>query len=249
MYDHLSGNLAITVVLGLLVIIAVSVHHQSLAEALGVALAFSIAAGLFLLSSVPRLHLPATLRSANAGEHQLITWAFRHNDITFFAVVAAIVIGYIFYSGFSGGIAFALAIIGVIAFTPYVINIYPLPDTTDYYFTVLHQPWLPAEKITLSSGKVIYGYVLSTNNSWFTVLRTKDRGIVYIPAGQVVRQAVCEPLSKYEPKQYPPLITFLYRKPAHIPACAKTPRRSAATPSRVRRSDPQAVYGRHGDGI
>src|SRR5262249_7733448 len=78
----------------------------------------------------------------------------------------------------------------------------------------------PAEKIVLNSGRVEYGYVLSTSDGWFTVLLTA-RTITYIPANHVAKRSVCQPATSAGPSLYPPLITTLYHRPRHIPACSE----------------------------
>jgi hypothetical protein len=79
--------------------------------------------------------------------------------------------------------------------------------------------WLPAEKIVLKSHHIYYGYVLTSDADWFTVLLANSRTIAYLPADDVVRRSVCQPIMTDQPKQYPPLIPWLYHPPAHLPAC------------------------------
>ena len=113
-----------------------------------------------------------------------------------------------------------IALIVAAIMLPYVYTIYPIPHHSDYYVGVLRSPWLPAEKIGLKSGGNYYGYTLSTSDGWFTVLLSKNRKIVYVPASQVVRQAVCETAGERKVPVLPPLITTFYARPPQIRVCA-----------------------------
>ncbi len=114
----------------------------------------------------------------------------------------------------------AIALVAAIAFFPYIYNIYPVPHRTEYYVGILRSPWLPAEKISLRSGRNYYGYALSADPDWFTVLLAKTRKIVYIHTDDVLRRSVCETLSQRKVPVEPPLITIFYAKPATIRPCA-----------------------------
>jgi hypothetical protein len=113
-----------------------------------------------------------------------------------------------------------IALVVTIAFFPYIYDIYPVPHRTEYYVGILRSPWLPAEKISLRSGRNYYGYTLSADQDWFTVLLARTRQIVYIHTDDILRRSVCEPLSQRKIPVEPPLITTFYRKPATIRACA-----------------------------
>jgi hypothetical protein len=113
-----------------------------------------------------------------------------------------------------------IALVTTIAFFPYIYNIYPVPHHTEYYVGILRSPWLPAEKLSLRSGRNYYGYALSADHDWFTVLLSKTRKIVYIHTDDIVRRSVCETLSQRKIPLERPLITTFYRKPATIRPCA-----------------------------
>ena len=83
-----------------------------------------------------------------------------------------------------------IAIVATIAFFPYVYNIYPVPHRTEYYVGILRSPWLPAEKISLRNGSNYYGYTLSADQDWFTVLLARTRKIVYVRTDEVLRRSV-----------------------------------------------------------
>ena len=85
---------------------------------------------------------------------------------------------------------------------PIVTPVYPVPRAIDFYVTTLRQPWLPLEKVTLTSGQSDYGYVLSYGNSWFEMLTESSRTIRYIPAREVAGRSVCQ----QQEAQYSPFI-------------------------------------------
>lgn len=113
-----------------------------------------------------------------------------------------------------------IAVVAGIAFFPYIYNIYPVPHRTEYYAGILRSPWLPAEKLSLRSGRNYYGYTLAADQDWFTVLLARTRTIVYIHTDDILRRSVCETLSERKIPVEPPLITTFYRKPATIRPCA-----------------------------
>jgi hypothetical protein len=113
-----------------------------------------------------------------------------------------------------------IALVATLAFFPYIYNIYPVPHRTEYYVGILRSPWLPAEKISLRGGRNYYGYTLSSDQDWFTVLLAKTRMIVYVHTDDILRRSVCETLGQRKIPVEPPLITTFYRKPATIRPCA-----------------------------
>jgi hypothetical protein len=81
----------------------------------------------------------------------------------------------------------------------------------------------------MHSGHTYYGYILSSDPTWDTVLLT-SRTIVYLHAGDVVRRSVCEPRKTPQPGSNPPLIPLLYTPPSPTPLCASS-RPITTTPS------------------
>lgn len=73
----------------------------------------------------------------------------------------------------------------------FIANLYSIPLTGDDVSTALHTPWLPPERITLKNHSTDVGYVLSTNDGWFTVLDEKTRTIEYIAGDEVETRTVC----------------------------------------------------------
>jgi hypothetical protein len=112
------------------------------------------------------------------------------------------------------------ALLIAVAFFPYIYNMYPIPHRTEYYVGILRSPWLPAEKFSLSSGRSYYGYALSTDQDWFVILLSKTRKIIYVPAHEVIHQAVCQTVSERQLPVEAPLITTFYAPPPVIRDCA-----------------------------
>jgi hypothetical protein len=195
---------------------------------------------LFSLRAVEPVSLPSPLRAAANDEAKLIPLFSRHVLEPAFpnhehqVVIATLVILMLFWIVISRAslrylgsfllpeevMTMAIALLAVVAFFPYIYNIYPVPHRTEYYVGVLRSPWLPAEKFSLKSGVSYYGYALSEDQDWFVVLLSKTRKIVYIPTPDVVRRRVCETLSQRQLPAEPPLITTFYAKPPSIPYCA-----------------------------
>ena len=90
--------------------------------------------------------------------------------------------------GFSGLIAATICILLV----PIFLYMYPFPINRAFYTQVIRQPWLPAQVITLDSGKRMIGYVLSNNESWLVVLNYTNRTIRYIPQHDVSALRICD---------------------------------------------------------
>lgn len=57
---------------------------------------------------------------------------------------------------------------------------------------VLYDVWLPHEAITLHSGRVEVGYVLSENANWISILRSGQRRLVLYRDAQVLKRAQCQ---------------------------------------------------------
>ena len=57
---------------------------------------------------------------------------------------------------------------------------------------VLYDVWLPHEAVTLRSGRVEVGYVLSENADWISILRSGQRRLVLYRDAQVENRVECE---------------------------------------------------------
>jgi hypothetical protein len=68
---------------------------------------------------------------------------------------------------------------------------------------IAHQPWIPAEVVTLKSGPPHAGYVLSTKDGWLVLLKEPERTIEYIPADTVRAREVCTAFSLQDGKTLP----------------------------------------------
>jgi hypothetical protein len=57
---------------------------------------------------------------------------------------------------------------------------------------VLYDVWLPHEAVTIQSGRIEVGYVLSDNGDWISILRSGQRQIVVYRETQVEKRAECQ---------------------------------------------------------
>jgi hypothetical protein len=210
-------------------------HHHELAEVAGAAILIIVIVALLRMTPSEQSSLPIRLQSAAMGEtenaHRLINFAFE-NWIIVLAIVISIIVLSMAYSNYPRLLSFAVAIIATVALLPYISGIYPVPHQGSYYYDVLHELWLPAEKIVMNSGRVYHGYILSTELTWDTVLKT-DRTIVYLRADDIVHRSVCQPTTTPGPAPYKPLIPFLYTRPLPTPPCAPVPIPIPTVPSLV----------------
>jgi len=213
----------LTVIATLLIIVSILWnYHRSLAEAVRAVMVVLVTFALLFLEPGQQVSLVAR---ANAGEHQnehrLLSLASVDWRLTI--VVALIVIFAILsYYTLLGAASTVIAIIATFALLPYVINIYPFPHQRNYYVEALHQLWLPAQRIVLSSGLIYSGYVLSSDHDWFTVLLT-NKTIKYLHTAAILKRSVCQPRTDPEPPPYPPLISLLYTPPQKTLVCPLNP--------------------------
>jgi hypothetical protein len=109
--------------------------------------------------------------------------------------------------------------VGIIATLPLIVRVYPIPISNSFYANVLSQPWLPAETVTLTTHKVVTGYVLENGEEWFEVLLAQDRTVVQYHASEVASRTMCQ-MASTEPKR--PLLPLV---PAisHLPDCPQPP--------------------------
>jgi len=200
-------------------------HHHELAEVAGAAVLIIVIVALFLTKPSEQSSLPIRLQSAAMGEmeneHRLINFAFENWTIVI-AIGISIVVLSMAYSNYPRLLSAAVAVIVTVILLPYVSGIYPVPHQGSYYYDVLHELWLPAEKLVTSSGHTYYGYILSSEPHWDTVLQT-NRTIVYLREDEILRRSVCQPKTTPTPAPYKPLIPLLYTKPAPTPPCARVP--------------------------
>jgi hypothetical protein len=246
-----AGHQMTTIAIFVVAVVLAALYHRSLAEGVSMMavlyVALALAAGPFLIDPGAW----KSLGSAFRGEHRFFGW-IPHNSsqiTTAVAVIGGILLLLIILSGFlaSSGVnlsditgaavagtgkllAVTVAIAAAVAFFPYVYNIYPPPKRADYYITALRQPWLQTERITVTSGHVYIGYVLSTADYWFTILQAKSRTIVYVRDADVLSREVCQLKLHHQARRHSPLIPIFYTRPPHIESCHR-PRQSAAPDS------------------
>jgi hypothetical protein len=115
--------------------------------------------------------------------------------------------------------------VGIIATLPLIVRVYPIPVSNSFYANVLSEPWLPAEMVTLSTHKVVTGYVLESDQDWFEVLVAQDRTIVHYRTSEVVSRAVCQMASAEPKRPLVPLVPAISR----IPVCPQ-PEEPSRTP-------------------
>lgn len=229
---HSEGAVAIELVLLSVVVIGpLWAHHRELVEVAGAVILATIVTALLLTTSRERLSLQGKLQLAAMSEvhneHQIVHLTTAHALIVL-AIIASIMLLTSAYSNYSRLLSIAVAIIATLVLFPYVSSLYPIPHHSNYYSKVLHELWLPAEKIVMNSGHIYYGYILSSDPTWDTVMQT-NRTIVYLRADDVMHRSVCEPRETPKPASYPPIIPLLYTPPSPTPLCARNNSSAIAT--------------------
>ena len=223
----ISGQRPWTFVIAFLIGTYVFIFTGSFVEALSAVGAAIVALALFLAAFTPYPSLPASINKTEITiDQRLFAWVTTERVILIVVALALLLL--LFLLAFPAALAALaalvtslIAIIIAIFLFPYVYSFYPIPRDSGYYVEVMRTPWLPAEKITLNSGNIYYGYTLSNANGWFTVLLANSRRIVYLPAKNVTNRMVCQPRMPHQPPAGPPLIPLFYTRPPHIQACAQ----------------------------
>ena len=217
------------IVLSTLIIAPLLAHHREFAEVAGMIVIAAVAAALLIpkSSARPPIAIPLRLEGATASlrlnENHVVALTATYWPVAIAIALSIALIGRAYRDHrFSRLLSATVALVATFALFPYVAQIYPIPHRASYYSQVLHELWLPAEKIVTKSGHVYYGYILSSDFHWETVLRT-NRKIAYLRADEVMRRSVCQPRTAPEPAPYPPLIPLLYTKPPPTRPCAPTP--------------------------
>jgi hypothetical protein len=213
-------DLLLTAIIGLAIGIVIWVYLDSVAEALAALLVLAIV--VFLLFTPLAANL-SRLQPASTSDHHILTQInsgpLTHNSVVVLVICALLVLPFI--SSFSSFVTGLVAVVAALALFPYVSNFYPAPGGGNYYVTALRTPWLSPEKVTLRTGRNYYGYVLDETADWFTVLRSKNRKIVYIPAKEVIRRSACEPALQAKGDHISqPIANTFYQPPPHIKVCA-----------------------------
>ena len=210
-----------TIVIALLIGFTVWIFSGSLVEALGILVVAVVTLALLLIAPKSPQSLPSALGFVGAAEQKIALFIINERILTAIALVFIFIIalGSATFLGMARALTTLIALMATLALFPYVSNFYPAPRHSSYYVDVLRTPWLPAEKIKLSSGVVYNGYVLSADAGWFIVLLTNSRRVVYLPALDVARRTVCQPVTPSQPPPRKPLIPLFYTRPPVIPRC------------------------------
>ena len=122
--------------------------------------------------------------------------------------------------------------VAVMALLPLIVRLYPVPGSNNFYesfyIKLISQPWLPAETITLTTHRVVVGYVLGSDGYWLEVLQADNRTIVHYRTSQISDRFICQ-IGQIATAR--PLITL-------IPAQAETPECGHSTPPEAPTSVP-----------
>jgi hypothetical protein len=218
--SYISHQQGVSLIVAATLFLLAWAYYKNIADAVSVLIIVLVVSLLVATPYLAHLRLPSSLAAASADERHLYTWVISDTPRSILiAVVIIVAVGYnnVKFSGFMSSL---IALAATILLVPYVLNIYQVPKHSNYYASVLYQPWLPAEAITLTTGTTYYGYVLNNDTDWFTVLLAKSRTVAYFPTDEVAGRAVCREELAGQPQQKPPLIALLYRPPTkHITIC------------------------------
>ena len=217
MIDEISHNPVGPAVIAFVILIILAAYTKDLFETLsGFVIVFTAFALLYVAWNA-HLTTPISLSLAGNGEHKVIHLASEDSPILIGNALLALVVIYRDpVAALTGGIVVCAAI----ALFPYIYNIFPVPRHQNYYAQVLHELWLPPERIVLKSHQTYFGYLLSADIDWSTVLLLNNRTIVYLHTEDIASRAVCQAGQEDQPYPYPPLIRIFYTVPPRIPSCA-----------------------------
>ncbi len=169
------------------------------------------------VSSTP-MTLEGVLSFMRKDVQESLNWVQGHLLITVLLGVPSLVLllAEVLDRGFYASLKTAAAFASL-ALLPLVFAIYPLPlsNANNYYSGLLRQPWLPAVRITLHSGRDVIGYVLSSGDKWVVVLLAESRTVRYLHADNVARQTVCQIGG---PETARPLVSLVATVP-QVPTC------------------------------
>lgn len=134
LFSLLSEYRYFTVAIALLVLLIAWMYSSKLLEALSVIAAIVVVLGVLMTPYGESFALPEPLRLAGYTEHRVVSWLSAY-------IFISIAIGVVIFLGlsinansFSGSIVSAIAVVGAVALTPYVYNIYPIPRQASYYY-------------------------------------------------------------------------------------------------------------------
>ena len=110
----------------------------------------------------------------------------------------------------------SLSVIAGILLVPALFLLYPLPSSHNYYEFLVRQPWLPSENVTLRSGAVVTGYVLSDDQNWTTILTDSGRRIFYYRPAEIVSRHICR---ARDARARLPVISLITTRSQQLPWC------------------------------
>jgi hypothetical protein len=152
----------------------------------------------------------SALHMLKADVHKVWEWS-QSNAYIF--VLASLALGLLLFSAALGisALARTLGVLLAVALVPIALQLYPLPVGPTYYATLLKQPWLPEERITLHARPTVLGYVLADSNVSMEVLVQTDRSVVFYPNALITSEQICEasprgagrPLLPLTPPEHP----------------------------------------------
>ena len=218
-----------------IIFIAVWIRTRSFVE--GLSIIVVMVATLTLVIAIPNPYFPLPVRLANNNEHHIVarasSGAFGYSGLHILVALGILAIIFFVYTISTASstevrlqdsiywlLTSVVALIAAIAFFPYLRFIYPVPQNRGYYAEAAHSMWSNAQRIELDTHLVYYGYVLTSDAHWLTVLLVNSRLIAYLPANDVVGRSVCQPGMQAQPNQSPPLIPWLYHPPRSLQSCA-----------------------------
>jgi hypothetical protein len=184
----------------------------------------ALAFGAALLISPTRLAPPTALSRAREDWHRIEYLVRGHLPLSILVLCILLIVDIAaFRLRFSRRsiVALTLALIATAYLLPYVLYVYPFPESHSYYEQFLRQPWLSAERITVKSGDTMVGYTLTEDDHWMTVLKAAPRIILYIPVDDVTSRSVCESGPETSEAPQSPLIPLLNPRLAQLPSCWK----------------------------
>src|SRR5579875_17036 len=120
-----------------------------------------------------------------------------------------------------------IGVIASLALVPTIWLIYPLSihDSSSVYSDLVRQPWLPAEKITLTSHQKVVVFTLSNDGDWSEVLIASDRKVRYYPASEITARTLCQVGQTPRTRPLIPLV----QAQSGVPPCTPAPEEKVVT--------------------
>jgi hypothetical protein len=181
-----------------------------------------LALGIAALVSPARYGRAAALATASHDSHQLVSLTGRNLWILVCIGVVIVLLVALQTDGLYAS-ARTVGTFAAIALTIYVVHVFPLQASGNYYGNLLALPWMPAEKVTFTTGPPVVGYVLADSDLSLEVLVNSSRSVKFYRNDLVTGEQVCRLGAQMSGK---PLVTLIPAKPA-VQSC---PHPTAAAP-------------------